>query len=71
MASPVLNVPINCAPVPPTTSNLPVGLEPVGGSTSNTVGSFTHNLISYRMYRFAGGPQAVGTTGTFKVSTCT
>ena len=49
---------------------LEVGIEPVGGSTTNGAGPFVINDIPYRMYRFTGNPQSVGTTGTFKVDTC-
>lgn len=46
-----------------------VGVQ--GGVTSNAIGSFQYNGISYRVYRFAGTPQAIGTTGTWQITTCT
>ena len=44
-------------------------VEPVGGLLGNTLGSFTYNGTSYRMYRWLG-TQVPGSTASIKVNTC-
>jgi hypothetical protein len=52
-----------------TTTSATYTVEPVGGLLGNTLGSFTYNGTSYRMYRWLG-TQVPGSTASIKVNTC-